>query len=198
MKLVIVTNLIPNYTTSFLNKLIEIKSDLEIVVFADVETKNPLNQYNKDMCNFKVINSCAKNWNGLIFRGNLKKQIVSVAPDFLVIYANPREVTLLNLMVYFWASKTRFFVHGMFHRIGGQTLSTNFYYKLISYFADRGFIYSRKGAEVLVSLGVSPNKISIIGTAIDETISTQQADNILESELFEFKKDNDILDKKVI
>ena len=43
MKLVIVTNVTPSYEVSFLNKLIEIKPDLELVVFADVKTDNILN-----------------------------------------------------------------------------------------------------------------------------------------------------------
>lgn len=197
-KIVIITNLIPHYQIDFFNKLIDLDKNLELTVFADLTSKSPLNSYDKRKCNFKVINSPMKNIKGFILRTSLRKKIKKINPDYVVFYANPRELYLTLLMTYFKVSGREFYVHGMFHRIGGQTSFSNLYYKYMGFISSKCFTYSRRGASVLSDLGIKESKIKIIGTAINEEITINYSKKITDKELYDFKRENNILNKKVI
>jgi glycosyltransferase involved in cell wall biosynthesis len=197
-KLVVITNLLPHYQINFFNKLIEINHKLDLTVFADIECNSSLNNYKEELCNFNVINSPMKNRKGIVFRKSIKKKIDDINPDYIVFYGSPREFSLSTLMIYYWLTSRKFNVHGMFHRIGGQTLFSKTYYRFIGLAANKCFTYSRKGAEVLLDLGVKSRKIKIIGTAIDEKKSIYHKSQINEEMLNDFKKENGLLNKKLI
>ena len=197
-KLVVITNLLPHYQIDFFNKLIELDNKLDLTVFADTECKSSLNNYKKEFCNFTVINSSMKKIKGIVFRKSLRKKIDCIDPDTIVFYGNPREFSLSVLMIYYWLTGRKFNVHGMFHRIGGQTLYSKTYYRFIGLTAHKCFTYSTKGAEVLLNLGIKNKKIKIIGTAIDEKKSIYHKSQISEEKLNNFKKENGLLSKKVI
>jgi len=197
-KLVVITNLLPHYQIDFFNRLIELDHELDLTVFADIECNSSLNNYKEELCNFNVINSSMKNIKGLIFRKSLRKKIDYIDPDIIVFYGNPREFSLSTLMIYYWLTGHKFNVHSMFHRIGGQTLFSKTYYRFIGLTADKCFTYSRKGAEVLLGLGVKSGKIKIIETAIDEKKSIYHKSQINEEMLNDFKKENGLLNKKVV
>lgn len=197
-KLVVVTNLLPHYQIDFFNKLIELDNELDLTVFADTECNSSLNNYKEEICNFTVINSSMKNIKGVIFRKSLRKKIDCIDPDTIVFYGNPREFSLSALMIYYWLAGRKFNVHGMFHRIGGQNLLSKSYYRFIGLTASKCFTYSTKGAEVLLNLGIENKKIKKIGTAIDEKKSIYHKNQISEEKLNKFKKENGLLNKKVI
>lgn len=197
-KLVVITNLLPHYQIDFFNRLIELDHELDLTVFADIECNSSLNNYKEELCNFNVINSSMNNVKGLIFRKSLRKRIDYIDPDTIVFYGNPREFSLSVLMIYYWLTGRKFNVHGMFHRIGGQTLLSKNYYRFIGLTADKCFTYSRKGAEVLLSLGIKSEKIKIIGTAIDEKKSIYHKSQINEEVLNDFKKENGLFNKKLV
>ena len=145
-----------------------------------------------------MINSPIKNIKGLSFRSSLRNQINAINPDHLVFYGNPRELTLTLLMFSYWLVGKKFNVHGMFHRIGGETILSKIYYWCVGKISNKCFTYGRKGAEVLLSVGVSRNKIKVIGTAIDEKRSIEFSDNVEASKLLEFKNEYGLVDKKVV
>jgi glycosyltransferase involved in cell wall biosynthesis len=86
----------------------------------------------------------------------------------------------------------------MFHRIGGQTFISRAYYRFVGKLATKCFVYSRKGAEVLLGLGVDYNKIHIIGMALNEKKSTEMLEKITESKLGRFICDNNLIGKKIV
>lgn len=197
-KLVVVTNVLAHYQIDFFNKVVEIDKDIDLTVFADIYSESALNNFDEHKCNFNVENSTLKRIGGFIFRKSIKKRIDSIDPDFLIFYANPRELYLSFLMFFYWILGRKFFVHGMFHRIGGQTIFSKLYYLFVGCIANKCFTYSRKGAEILMGLGVKYNKIKIIGTAIDEKKSLYYRNKINEVKLENFKRENGILNKKVV
>lgn len=196
--IVVVTNFLPHYQIDFFNRLVSISNDINLTVFADVSSDSALNNFNDFKCNFNVIDSPVKYFKGLMFRASLRKQINNIDPDALVFYGNPREVYLTALMFFYRMTGRSFYVHGMFHRIGGQTLFSKLYYRFIGLIASKCFTYSRKGAEVLLGLGVRHSKVEIVGTAIDEKKSMHYASKITNEKLIDFKKANGVLNKKIV
>lgn len=197
-KLVVVTNLLAHYQIDFFNRFSELYNDIELTVFADIECNAVLNNYDKDKCHFNVINSSMRNVKGIVFRKSIKEKINKINPDFLVFYGNPREFSLILLMLFYRITGRKFNVHGMFHRIGGQTLASKIYYKLMGFIADKCFTYSRKGAEVLLGLGVNNKKVKVIGTAIDENKSIYYSGLISDQALEDFKFNNNVSNKKIV
>lgn len=196
--LVVVTNLLPHYQIDFFNRLVELEPGLNLTVIADIECDTQLNNYADIHCNFNVVHSEMKSFRGLIFRGPLKKKIDSLNSDFLVFYGNPREVSLSILMLVYKLLGKKFYVHGMFHRIGGQTIISRTFYRFVGILADKCFVYSRKGAEVLLGLGVDYKKLRVIGTAINEQRSIQLSGSITETDVLNFKKEKNLENKKVV
>lgn len=196
-KLVVVTNLLPHYQIDFYNRLVKL-SDYDLTVFADISIDSPLNNFESKLCDFNVVNSPIKNRGGLSFRSSLRKQINTINPDHLIFYGNPRELSLTLLMLLYRLVGRSFNVHGMFHRIGGETVFSKIYYWCIGKVANKCFTYGRKGAEVLLGIGVPSDKIRIIGTAIDEKKSIEFSDNVEEKKLFEFKDKYGIVNKKIV
>ncbi len=197
MKVAIVTNLIPDYQQSFFNKLVELYQDLELTVFADIDSKNTLNQYSQKMANFNVINSPMKEVNGLIFRKSIFNELKNNF-DKIIIYANPREVSLSILMIRLRASGITFYTHGMFHRVGGAKMYSKLYYQFAAFLSDKVFVYSRKGAEVLSNLNVDYRKVRVIGTAIDQNCCIDKANSISKEDIHNFKIENDLTGKKIV
>lgn len=196
-KLIVVTNLLPKYQIEFFNKIVDLAPEIELIVLADISSKSPLNQYHQYHCNFKVLNNPIIQYKGLLFRKGTLKIINKISPDFLIFYGNPREIYLTVIMLYLALNRKKLIVHSMFHRVGGQLLSSNLYYKLIGSIAYRCYTYSEKGAQVLLNIGVDYDKIKIIGTAIDEQKPLNISSQINEDRLYSFKKENGLLNRKV-
>ncbi|EJI85742.1 hypothetical protein AEST_14070 [Alishewanella aestuarii B11] len=196
-KVLVVTNLLPHYQIDFFNYLKSNYCDVDLIVAADIETNDPLNFYNKKAINFEVVNNKMYFIKGLIFRRGVLELINKIKPDKLIIYANPRELSLSFLMLLLKLRGVEFYIHGMFHRIGGQKFYSSLYYRLSSFLAKKVFVYSRKGAEVLLALGVDYSKINVIGTAIDETVSLTEAELINETQLNDFKVSNSLINRKI-
>ncbi len=197
-KLLVITNLLPHYQVIFFNRLVEKYPDINLTVVADIQTTDPLNNYDRNVVKFAVVHNAMNHYKGLIFRNDVNKIINNIKPDKLIIYANPREISLFLLMFKLRIAKSDFFIHGMFHRIGGQTIFSRVFYKASSFLAKRVFIYSRKGAEVLLGLGVDYTKIKIVGTAIDQNKSIVNSSKITDADLELFRHANGISGKKVV
>ncbi len=197
-KIVFVTNFLPHYQIAFFNRLVEIDRSIDLTIIADISSCSSLNDFNKLKCSFNVIDSPIKNIKGLFFRRTIIKEIKNINPDNLIFYGNPRDFSLIVFMIYYWITGRKFYVHGMFHRIGGQTLFSKLYYRFIGLIASKCLTYSRKGAEVLLGLGVNPSKVKVVGTAIDEKKSIYYASKITNEKLIEFKKINGLLNKKIV
>ena len=54
-KIITIQPLLPNYLISFFNQICLDYKNIELVVFADISSNNPLNQYRKSLCKFKVV-----------------------------------------------------------------------------------------------------------------------------------------------
>ena len=197
-KIVVITNILTNYQIDFFNRLLEVGKDINLTVFADLKSNSLLNNYVNVHCKFNTVDSPMKDFHGIIFRKSIKKKIDTINPDFIVFYANPREASLSILMIYYWLIGRSFYVHGMFHRIGGQTLVSKSYYRLMGIISDKCLTYSRKGAQVLLGLGVKAEKIKVVGTAINEKKSIYYANQINSEQLNKFKKHNGLSDKKIV
>lgn len=196
--IVVVTNLLPHYQIEFFNRLVEFDSDIKLTVFAETTIKSNLNHVDSKKCNFNIINIPSKKIAGMIFRKSIKKKIEQIKPDYLVFYGNPREISLSLLMLYYKLTGKKFFVHGMFHRIGGETKFSLAYYHFVNLVADKILTYSNKGANVLISIGISFNKIRIIGTAINEKRPFYFSSKINQNDLSIFKEQRGLLEKKVV
>lgn len=202
MKLLIIQPLLPKYDCDFLNGLLKKISsnnyDIDLEVYADITTKNSLNQYHNSNCEFKVQHIGAKSFFGLIFRPGLIKALYKGSYDCVVFNGNPRELTQLFMILFYSLIGKKFYVWGMFHRIGGPKFVSNFYYRLMGLLAKKCLCYSRVGAQNLISLGVNPSKIGVVGTAINQNYPINVSLNISQQDLESFKTTNNLNNRNVI
>lgn len=199
MKLVLVQPLLPSYDISFFNRVAELHPEIELILLADIETKNPLNQYRAEVCKFKVRHLATVDWKGLTFRPGLLKLLAQDGADATVVFsANPRDVSQLWAMLVQRLKGRRFFAWGMFHRIGGLRLVSKFYYRMVGRLVTRCLTYTRVGASTLLNLGVPKEKIGIVGTAIDERPPLAQRETKSPEQLEAFRRQQGLVGKHVI
>jgi glycosyltransferase involved in cell wall biosynthesis len=199
MKIVFIQPVLPIYDIDFFNALQERFSSIELLVLADIKTKDELNQSKSSKIKFQIEHLRQVNFCGLIFRPGLFRLIQGRAYGFTVIYnSNPRDVTQFLAMILSWLMGRQFFSWGMFHRIGGPRIMSNFYYKVIGQISSKTLCYSRIGATNLISLGVPPSKIGIVGTAIDERVPMAIKSLKTQNELIQFRALEGLTGKHIV
>lgn len=198
MKVAVIQPLLPHYSIAFFNRVVELHPEVELVVLADIETSESLNQYRPQDCRFIVRHLPSLKRKGLIFRPGLLHRLRQEKADIVVYNANPREVSQLWAMVVSRLKGQRFTAWGMFHRIGGPRLVSNVYYRLVGRLASKCLTYTRTGASNLVSLGVPKQRIGVVGTAIDERIPFAERAARTPEELAEFRRAHDLDDRHVV
>lgn len=198
MKLVVVQPLLPHYSIAFFNRIVELHQDIELVVLADIETRESLNQYHPQDCRFGVRHLPSVQRKGFIFRPGLLRQLRQEQADVVVFNANPREVSQLWAMIASRLQGRRFTAWGMFHRIGAPRFVSTVFFRLAGRLADRCLTYSRTGASNLISLGVPKHKIGIVGTAIDERVPLAERAARTPEELEAFRRDEGLDGKHVV
>lgn len=198
MKLVVVQPLLPSYDISFFNRVAELHPEIELILLADIETNNSLNQYRPEACEFKIRHLPGIDWRGLTFRPGLLRLLGQEGADVVVFSANPRDISQLWAMLVYRLKKRRFFAWGMFHRIGGLRPVSKIYYRIVGRLASKCLTYTRIGATSLVHIGVPKVKVGIVGTAIDERIPLAQCEAKSREQLNAFRQQQDLLGKHVI
>ena len=198
MKLVVIQPLLPNYDISFFNRVVELYPAIDLLLLADIETSNPLNQYRAEDCKFKVKHLPTLDRNGLTFRPGLLRLLGRESADVVVFSANPRDLSQLWAMLVCRMKGHRFFAWGMFHRIGGLRFVSKAYYRIVGLLATKCLTYARIGAISLVNLGVPKEKVGIVGTAIDERIPLAQRKTKTPAKIDEFRRHQGLAGKHVI
>lgn len=198
MKLCIVQAVLPLYVISFFNRISELFNDIELVVVADLESTDPLNQYRGEDLKFEVIHVPNIQCGAVVWRKGLLKALRWQQADIVVFSGSTRDLSQLLSMLYYRMSAKRFAAWGMFHRIGGPRFVTNAYFRIVGKIASRCLTYSRVGAVNLVGLGVSKHKVGVVGTAIDESKPRYQLRTHTQETLAKFRRDHHLTDKHVI
>ncbi|WP_347255931.1 glycosyltransferase [Brachymonas denitrificans] len=198
MKIVVVQPLLPRYSIAFFNRLVQLYPEISLVVLADIETRDSLNQYRKEDCLFTVRHLPSKVRSGFIFQRGLLRLLHQENADRIVFNANPRGLTQLWAMLVHRIQGKQFTAWGMFHRIGGPRLVSTLFFCLVGRLAERCLTYTRTGASNLVSLGVPKHKIGIVGTAIDERIPLAERSARTAEELAAFRREQDLEGKHIV
>jgi glycosyltransferase involved in cell wall biosynthesis len=198
MKIAVVQPLLPHYSIAFFNQVVDMHPDVELVLLADIETREALNQYRAQDCRFTVHHLPSVRRKGLILRPGLLRLLRQVGADVTVFNANPREVSQLWAMVISRLHGVRFTAWGMFHRIGGPRLVSTVFYRVVGRLANRCLTYTRTGASNLISLGVSKDKIGIVGTAIDERVPFAERAARTPEELATFRREQELEGRHIV
>jgi glycosyltransferase involved in cell wall biosynthesis len=180
-KIIVVQPLVPFYSFDFFNLISEENTQIELHVIAEINSNSTLNQFDSTKCNFIIHQHTTYIKSGVYLDFGLKTIIDSINPDVIVFSGNPRAIMYLPLMLLYRLKGLKVHSWGMFHRIGGPKLLTNLMYRMYSKVSNSVLPYSTKGALNLASLGVTTNKINIMGTAINENapiVSKEQADKL--------------------
>ncbi len=187
MKVVVVQPLLPHYSIAFFNRIVELHPDVQLVVLADIATRNGLNQYRTEHCRFEVVHLANVEKSGVAFRPGLLRLLARQQADVVVFSATPRDFSQILALVLYRLLGRKAVAWGMFHRIGGPRFISTIYFKLAGRFATRCLTYTRVGATNLISLGVPKHKIGIVGTAIDERVPLAQREARTPQELATFR-----------
>ena len=181
-----------------MNEILKVESTIDLTICADVSSDSSLNQYSSSECDVKVIDSKMYVYKGLVFRKNISSIISNGDYDLICFYANPREISLSLLMLKLWLYNKKFITYGMFHKIGKLKLYTKLYYKYIGVVSLKCLTYSRKGASVLLTLGVAREKVTAVGTAINEKKIFQEIDLLTSEDLHRFREEQKLIGRTVI
>lgn len=198
MRLCIVQTVLPLYAISFFNRIVENNPDIELVVLADLQSRAALNQYQPELCSFRVKHLGLRTFTGVSFRPDILAVLREVDADVVVFSGSPREPSQLLAMTWLRLLGKPVAMWGMFHRIGGPRLVSTLFYRLIGRLAHRCLSYTRIGASNLVSLGVVKRKIAVIGTAIDERVPLAEAAVRTDAQLGEFRQQQGLEGKQLV
>jgi glycosyltransferase involved in cell wall biosynthesis len=198
MRLCIIQAVLPLYVVSFFNRIVELFPSIELIVIADLESTDSLNQYRGENLKFKVVHVPHSQWRGMVWRKGLLNALQEQQADTVVFSASTRDASQLLAMLVYRLRGKRFGAWGMFHRIGGPRFVTNAYFRIVGILTSRCLTYTRIGAVNLVGLGVSKHKVGVVGTAIDESKPHAQIRARTQQELSQFRGDRGLTDKHVI
>lgn len=166
MKILVITNYLPQYSIDFYLSVLNKLSGDSLIIVADVKSNVDVNQFTKS--NFlTVIHNKLYQFMKINYRFGLIKLLFKENPDHIIIYGNPRD---LSVYIFLFISKLLGYktaVYGMFHKIGRMKFLTRFAYRILYALSSKVFTYSRKGAETLYAIGCDTKKIFVIGTAIN-------------------------------
>lgn len=183
MHIVIVQALLPKYSIEFFNSIA--KTGVSLTVISDLKSKHSLNQYSDVKCDFNMIHVAEKTFLGISVRPKLFKELSKLNFDRLILSGNPRDLSQMLVLLWQFMRRKPAYVWGMFHRIGGNRLISELYYRYAGFFSKGCLTYTNRGMNNQVMRGVSYNKIFQIGTAINERKI------IAERKLRTFKEVND-------
>jgi len=190
--------LLPSYSIDFFNEMKSQAPELELTVAADLKSKSALNQLDQRELQFKAVNLEFSRVGPFQWIKSLRALVGSPDFDIVVFNGNPRDLSQLLAMALLRVRRRTFFVWGMFHKIGRQKWHTRFYYQLVAKLANKLLTYSRTGARNLASLGVPEQKISVIGTAIDQRRVRKHAEKVSEQDKVRFLEEKGLVGKKIV
>ncbi len=182
----------------FFNRIVERNPDIELVVLADLQSREALNQYQSQCCRFRVMHLGQRTLQGVSLRLGILAVLREVGADVVVFSGSPREPSQLLAMAWLRLRGTPVAMWGMFHRIGGPRRVSTMFYRLVGRVAHMCMSYSRLGASNLMSLGVPRRKIAVIGTAIDEQVPLAMAAALTDVQLREFRQQQGLEGKQVV
>lgn len=198
MRLCIVQAVLPLYSISFFNRIVDLYPEIDLVVLADLEAPNSLNQYRKDSCRFRAVHLANDERRGVARRPGLLRMLRELGADVVIFSGYARDLSQLWAMLAYRLQGKRFAAWGMFHRIGGPRLVSKLYYRLVGLLADKCLAYTRVGAGQLVNLGVPKRKVAVVGTAIDERVPLAEAQVRTPEELLDFRRTQGLDGRHVI
>ena len=117
MRLCIVQSVLPLYAISFFNRIVERNPDIDLVVLADLETPQALNQYTPERCLFRAVQLGQRELPGVALRPGLMKALRTVNADVVVFSGSPREPSQLLAMGWLRLRGTPVAMWGMFYRM---------------------------------------------------------------------------------
>jgi glycosyltransferase involved in cell wall biosynthesis len=197
-RILFIQPLLPTYSIDFFNEMLAQSPELELTVAANLKSKSPLNQLSQGDVAFNTLHLEFTKLGPFQWICGLWKAINAKEFDIVVFSGNPRDLSQLLAMFIMKAHRRKVYVWGMFHKIGRQRWHTRSYYKLVAKVADKLLTYSRTGARNLASLGVPEEKISIIGTAIDQRRTRDCASQVSETDIKDFLKEQGLTGKKIV
>lgn len=198
VRVCIVQNVLPLYAIAFFNRIVEIYPAVKLVVLADLQSSDGLNQYQPNLCQFEVRQLDSLQRAGVTLRPGIFRVLREVAADLVVFSASPREWSQMLVMLWFRLGQRPFAAWGMFHRIGGPRLFTKTYFRLIGLLANKCLTYTRIGAAHLVGIGVPKMRVAVVGTAIDERIPFAESALRTPAEMLEFRRRHGLENKQVV
>ncbi|MDX4036787.1 glycosyltransferase family 4 protein [Aliarcobacter skirrowii] len=167
-KILIIKPLIPKYDLEFYRKLSN-QEEYEIHVTANIKTNNQLNLKSYDNETFYIHHTDIIKKGPFLYTRKLVKVINEIKPDLVIFSSNPRDISLLYILPlcrFIYGYKTACW--SMFHRIGGPIVYSSLFHKVIGLISNRNMSYTNIGKLYQIARGINPDKIDVIGTAIDE------------------------------
>jgi len=195
-KLLIITNIIPHYNLRFYEQVADALRDEYIVnIVADQSLGGDVFIKNTGCESFEVLDLPLSKFYFFTLRKSLIATIKKINPDKVVVYANPRDISIWLVLIYLKLIRKWVAIYGMFHRVGGMNFLTRIAYRSFSILSNKLFTYSRRGAITLDTIGVSSEKIYVIGTAID---NQNEMDCVDSESLNKFISVNNLQERLVI
>ncbi|MEO0356699.1 MAG: glycosyltransferase family 4 protein [Pseudomonadota bacterium] len=197
MHICIVQPFIPHYSIAFFNALAQLPGITKLTVLADIESQTQLNQAG-DTKTFELKHLTRHVRHGFEMRPGRWAAIRDVNPDICVLSGNPRDLGSLWVSIGLRLKGIKTYHWGMFHRIGGPRIFTQFVFWLFGRLAHGCLSYSETGARNLLAIGCPAQKLTTVGTAIDEQAILPFADALTAEDCDRFKHSQGLDGKHIL
>ena len=197
LKTVIVQTVLPKYEIPLLERLSRLDG-IELTVLADLETKRQLNQYKKGRDQFNAVHVGTASFGGIVVRPGLLRALRALKPDIIILNCDPHEVSQFLALLWCRLIKIPVGVWSMFHRIGAKRPVSELYMTVVGWLGNVLLSYANRGRRELMSRGIAPQKIVVLGTAIDQSEVLAARDRLSDDDVSRFRRVNDLEGKKVL
>jgi len=197
VRAVIIQTVLPKYEIPLLERIAGLDG-VHLTVLADLKTERQLNQYEKGRDQFTAVHVGTASFGGVIIRPGLFKTLRALKPDVVVINGDPRELSQLLALLWCRFARIPVGVWSMFHRIGAKRLASELYMRVVGWLGDVLLSYANRGRREQISRGISPDKIVVLGTAIDQHAVMAVRDRLSEDEAAGFRETQNLSGRKVL
>jgi len=197
VRVVLVQPVIPAYNIPVYEAMAKLDG-IDFTVWADLQSKSQLNQYDKRHHQFVAKHLPSKMIGGFVIRPGLLKRLVAERPDIVILNGNQRDISDALAMPLCRLIGCGVAVWNMFHRIGPKLWWSELFMRYAGWMSHLLLCYGERGRSEQLRRGTSPDKIRVISTAIDERSIINVRDSIGKDEVKEFIESQDLAGKHIL
>lgn len=185
VRVVFVQPVIPAYDVPVYEAIAKLVG-IDFTVWADLQSKSQLNQYDKRQHQFAAKHLPSKWIGGFVVRPGLLRRLIAERPDIVILSGNQRDLSDAAALV-------------LCRLMGcGVAVWSQLFMRYAGLWSHLLLCCGERSRSEQLKRGTSPGKIRVISTAIDERSILKVRDSITSEEVKEFVEAQDLAGKHIL